>query len=202
MTPHTDEDKAAWDAMTLTEKQAQGIKCLRANGNLTKISDETLWAWIALAAEVRAVSELLDEARPVPVVTTIGLSPKVTATLTEMNLDLDLPSIKMAKIEARYRDEERFNKTTGEWEYVLLKDGTRKQETYYVVVWTDGIVHNRSRFASGAHCHACGKNIPSGRFVPVEAFDKKSSKLVSMWLGCDCAKNIFGIKDVGVEKSA
>lgn len=191
-----------FEALTDGERVARAVRLLRADGQLKKVSDEVILAWVALSQEVKAISALLDDARPAPVVTAIGLSPKVTATLTEMNLDLDLPSIKLAKIETRYRDEERYNKVTGEWEYVLNKDGSRKQESYYVVVWTDGIVHNRSRFASGNHCHACGKNIPSGRYVPVEAQDKKSGQLVSMWIGCDCAKNIFGIKDVGVEKSA
>jgi hypothetical protein len=94
-----------------------------------------------------------------------------------------------------------YNKLTAELEYALNKDGTRKQENYNVVVWSDGIIHGKSRFA-GNGCHACGKHIPSGRFVPVEAHDKKSNKTISLWLGCDCAKNIFGIKDIGVEKTA
>jgi hypothetical protein len=138
-----------------------------------------LGAWVALNWERREACELLDAARPLPVITPIGLSPRVTATLTECNLDLDLPSIRMAEIDPR----------TGE--RVMVRE--------YFVAWTKGIVHGRSRFAHGG-CEACGKSIPSGRFVPVEAHDKARNELVSMWLGCDCARNIFGIKDVGIGK--
>lgn len=201
MTPHDAKDKKAWDAMTLAEKQAQGIKALRAAGGLAKVSDEVLSAWLALTTQVRAVRDFLDAARPAPKVTAIGLSPKVTATLKEMNLDLDLPSIKPAKIEPRQRDAWFFKKDTGESYRKKLKDGSWEQETYYVVVWTDGIVHYQSRFGGTGNCEACNKNIPSKKFVPVEAFDKKSNKLISLWLGCDCSRNIFGIQDVGVEKS-
>ena len=165
-----------------------------------KLSLEVVKAWAALCNERFDACDILDEARPLPVITAIGLSPKVTKTLTECNLDLDLPSIKMAKLEARERPAFKWNKKTEKSEPVMCDDGTQATETYYVVVWSDGIEHNMSRFCGG--CQACGKNIPSGRYVPIEAQDKKSGKLISMWLGCDCAKNIFGVKDIGVERAA
>jgi hypothetical protein len=184
-----------------------------------KPTDEQIKAWLALCAEKDAAVELLNDARPLPRITPIGLSPKVTKTLTECNLDLDLPSIKMAKIEPRQRPAFKWTKKKvpvvperkDPWTGLVLTqeindklvpafgaDGKRLMETYYIVAWSKGIVHNQSRFVSG--CQACGKHIPSGRFVPIEAKDKKSGKLISMWLGCDCAANIFGIKDVGIEK--
>jgi hypothetical protein len=154
-----------------------------------------LGAWVALNWERREACELLDAARPLPVITPIGLSPRVTATLTECNLDLDLPSIRMAEI--AFRMVPAFNK-----DGVPLFDkrtGERVMRRQYYVKWSEGIAHGRSRFAHGG-CEACGKSIPSGRFVPVEAHDKARNELVSMWLGCDCARNIFGIKDVGIGK--
>lgn len=181
-----------------------------------KASDEVIQAWVELCAEKDTAYELLDAARPLPRITAIGLSPKVTKTLQECNLDLDLPSIQMAKIEARKRPAFTWTKKKVEmpdrWGRMRMKevndklvpwfdkDGKRVMETYYVVVWSKGIVHGQSRFAGGG-CHACGKHIPSGRFVPIEAKDKKSGNLISMWIGCDCSANIFGIKDIGIEQN-
>lgn len=185
-----------YNAMTKAQRVIRGIKVFRDDGELKKVSDEVVLAWIALCVEYVEVADMLNAARPLPVVTAIGLSPKVTATLTEMNLDLDLPSIKPAKIETRYRD--RFDKNG---KPMFMKDGTRTQEPYHVVAWTKGIVHGASRFGKSGNCEACNKRIPSGRFVPVEAMDKKSGLILSLWLGCDCARNIFGIKDVGFKKT-
>lgn len=166
----------------------------RGNPIKLKVSDELIHAWVALCNEQVAAVAALDKARPVAVITPIGLSPKVTMTLTQCNLDLDLPTIRMAelvpkKIPAR---DKKGN---------LLVDSKGKQlmETIYVVKWSAGIAHNMSRFISG--CQACGKNIPSGRYAAIEVKDKKSGKLISMWLGLDCAANIFGVKDIGVERS-
>lgn len=154
-------------------------------------------SWAELCLEVYMSIDMLDKARPLPVITEIGLSPRVTITLKEMNLDIDLPSIKLAKIETRYRPA--FGPDLKP--IVDPVTGQQMMEPYHVVVWTPGIKHGRSRFA-GSGCEACSKHIPSGRFVPIEARDLKSGDLVSFWIGCDCAANIFGIKDVGVNKEA
>jgi len=181
-----------------------GIKTLREHpaGRSSKfnLSDEVIMAWYRLVKEKEAAKILLNEARPLPKITPVGLSPKVTTTLKECNLDLDLPSIKMAKIAFRFVQAKKYDEKKKEWLPVILKDGSYLLDKEYYVKWTEGIAHNRSRFASGCHCHACGKAIPSGRFVPVEAFDKKKSVFISMWLGCDCASNIFGIKDIGIKQ--
>jgi hypothetical protein len=152
-------------------------------------------SWNELCTQVARACKALDAARPKPVVTAVGLSPKVTATLQECNLDLDLPTIKPAKIsfyEKHARDD------AGELKFL---NGKPVMERVYYVDWTAGIKHNRSRFASGSGCHACGKSIPSGRFVPVEA-QCKNLGLVALWLGCDCARNIFGVKDAGIDRTA
>jgi hypothetical protein len=197
-----------------------GITSRKGEPAKYKPTDDQIKAWVALCEEKSAADELLDAARPLPRVTAIGLSPKVTKTLTECNLDLDLPSIQMAKIEPRQRPAFKWTKkrvpvvpevmdpytgkpATKEVNDKLVpafKNGKRVMETYYIVVWSKGIVHGQSRFWGNGGCEACGKQIPSGKFVPIEAKDKKSGKLISMWLGCDCAANIFGIKDVGIEK--
>lgn len=157
-------------------------------GELVKIpSDSVIAAWAGLCNARSELTAELNDARPAPRVTAIGLSPKVTATLTEMNLDLDLPSIRPAKIDSKMVPTDDLD-----------REGNPKFERVYFVSWTAGIAHGQSRFQDG--CHACGKHIPSRRFVPIEAMDKKSGKLISMWLGVDCARNIFGIKDDGIEK--
>lgn len=149
-------------------------------------------AWARLCIEKRMAVQELDVARPPPKVTAIGLSAKVTKTLKEMNLDIDLPTIKMAKINFWLRP--LFNKDGSP---SMGYDGKQRTERVYYVEWTPGIKHNMSRFNGGGHCEACGKHIPSCRFVPVEATCKRNG-LVSMWLGCDCAASIFGIKDQGI----
>lgn len=42
--------------------------------------------------------------------------------------------------------------------------------------------------ASGCHCHLCGKNIPSNRFVPVD-----DGAAHAMWVGEDCAAKILAV---------
>jgi hypothetical protein len=170
------------------------VECLRA----AKLSAALAAAWIQLIAEFKEASTLLDAARPLPRVTALGLSPKVTATLTECNLDLDLATIKPAKVD--YYKTQTLDAKTGAPVYHARKQ-TWTMERVYFVAWSEGIRHGRSRFA-GRGCHACGKTIPSGRFVPIEALDRQSGELVSMWLGCDCARNIFGIQDEGLRQPA
>jgi hypothetical protein len=160
------------------------------------LSAKLVQAWQDVCEAVHAACEMLDEARPKPVITAIGLSPKVTTTLKEMDLDIDLPSIRMAKID--YYGTQKWDEKKNAWKF--KQNGMPIMEHAYFVCWTKGIKHNMSRFAHSGGCEACGKHIPSGRFVPVEANCRKNG-LVSFWLGCDCARNIFGIKDLGLAKS-
>ena len=151
-------------------------------------------AWIYLCGVAHSLTEQLKAARPKPVVTAIGLSPKVTKTLTEMNLDIDLPSITPAEIEA-YKVQAR-DRVTGD--LMFAADGTTPiMQTFYRVKWTEGTQFGKSRFYAG--CQACGKPIPSRRYVPIEANCRKNGR-IGLWIGCDCAKNIFGVKDIGIEK--
>lgn len=159
-------------------------------------------AWSELKSSVYDACKELDLARPLPVVTEIGISATVTKTLKEMNLDIDLKTIKLAKIS--HRMEPRLNQTPSSPDFgkpFLDKEGKVIMERVYYVDWSKGIKHNQSRFADKPnHCHACGHKISSGRFVPIEAYDNNQGSVISMWLGCDCSKNIFGIKDIGIKK--
>jgi hypothetical protein len=159
-----------------------------------KISTELVLAWVALVLAVTDARAELDEGRPVPVVTAIGLSRKVTMTLQECALDIALPTIKPAKISfylEPWYDDQGVRK--------LDRKGQPAFERIYYVDWSEGVQHGRSRFKQG--CQACGKRIPSGRYVPIEA-TCRTQGLISLWLGCDCARNIFGVKDVGISRDA
>jgi hypothetical protein len=165
---------------------------------IKKLPLEFAKAWMELCNEKTLAIHELDRSRPLPVVTEIGLSLKVTKTMTEMNLDIDLSSVRMADLDFIWVDKRNLDTS----EIMYDRQGNAIKEKEYFVKWTPGIVHGQSRFYAGlSECEACGKNIPSGRFVPVEAHDKKHNRLVSFWLGCDCAKNIFGIKDSGVKRA-
>lgn len=155
-------------------------------------------AWVRLCNEKAAAFTKLNAARPLPKITAIGLSPKVTKTFQECNLDIDVNSIKLAKIEEREfqvqaRDKDNRPRFDEHGEPVMMT------MTIYIVVWTPGILFNKSRFAYN-DCQACGKAIPSRRLVPIEATCRKNG-LVALLVGCDCARNIFGVQDIGVERT-
>lgn len=154
----------------------------------SKITVKDIKDWITFLDQFHSAVHFLDELRPKTIYTKILLSPKVTKTLKEMNLDIDLQSIKVPEMK----------EVIGHY---LDKQGQKKTYTYHVPIWRKGTKHGMSRFSEFSYqCQACGKTIPSGRFVPVEAHDKKNDQLISLWLGLDCARNIFGVKDIGIDK--
>ena len=160
------------------------------------VKPEIVRAWIEVCREIHSAAKILDNARPKPKLTAIQLSPKVTKTLTEMNLDLDLSTIKPAeiiKIEYSEVHPVTFQPVN------LNRRGEVVTTVSYQVEWSKGISHGTSRF-SHCDCEACGKKIPSQLVVPVEVHDRKRDGLISLWLGRDCASNIFGVKDVGIKR--
>jgi len=160
--------------------------------NVYKPTDAQIQGWVELVAAARATFQELDEARPKPVITKIGLSPKVTKTLKEMNLDIDISTIKEPEIKF-YWWKKLDPKTM---KPMLDPRGKFIREKRFYVKWEKGTQHNMSRFAlKGDHCEACSKVIK--HFVPLEAKDNRSGKWVSLWVGMDCAKNIFGVKTLG-----
>lgn len=155
---------------------------------------EVARAWLRLMVAMREICADLDASRPLPVYTEIGLSPKVTATMQDIGLDLDLSSRRMAPIDSRWvqaRNPETF-------EPIFDANGSPRMIKVYFVKWPDGTVFGSSRFAD-RDCEACGKTIPSRSFVPI-LIDNKAGKPHGFWFGCDCARNIFGIKDVGIAR--
>jgi len=62
-----------------------------------------------------------------------------------------------------------------------------------VVQWAVGTKFD-SRFGGGHHCSLCAKDIPSGQFAPVTG--KGADGVIhGMWVGMDCARKFFGIKN-------
>lgn len=157
-----------------------------------KHSLEVIKAWIELCDEVKEARMRLDKYRTLPVITEIGVSPRVTRTLEEMNMSAVGYKVKLAELERHEEWIKVKNSKTGELVDFL--------NIWYTVKWTKGIQHRKSRFGMlSCNCEACGKRIPSGRFVAME-MHKDNGETFSMWVGTDCASNLFGIKDVGVER--
>lgn len=203
--PILDRSSKHYDVAYCLWRGYGGVTAYEVEMALSELSDKELKkcphslvrAWCELVELKNDAVIFLNMARRLPVVTGIGLSPRVTATLKEINLDLDLSSIKIAKMDFRMVPRLNANPKSPDYMKPLVnRDGSVIMMREYFVVWSSGIIHNMSRFTRG--CQACGKNIPSRRYVPIEAQDKKSGSLISMWVGCDCAKNIFGIKDDGI----
>lgn len=163
------------------------------------LSLEVLQAWGYLCTLKSTEFAALSSARPRPVITAIGASPRVTATLKDCNLDVDLSTIKPAEIEAFM-----VQARNKQGELTFDRDGAPVMEKSYRVKWSAGIVHNQSRFQGPCHCQVCGKFIPSRMFVAMEMTDRRSGRerLISMWVGRDCASTILGVEDVGVEREA
>lgn len=160
-----------------------------------KIEDDAVLAWVELCREKKKAFQLLDQARPAPVLTEIKLSPRVTKTLKEMKLNIELSSVRFPELK-RHEDIIEEKDTYGK----LVK----KKIVSYEVIWPIGTLHGKSRFSNifvgDCNCEACGKFIPSRKLVPLYAKDLNSNQFVSFWLGRDCASNIFGVKDIGVNK--
>lgn len=134
----------------------------------------------------------LDRTRPRPVFTPIGVSPTVTATLEAAGIwgSFSLSSIRPCPIT---------------WHEVESVDAEGRRTTRWVgrLEWPAG-TRFASRFAGrsagrsgGLPCHACGHAIYNPfNWVPV-VIDDAQKRPVGLWVGRDCAHNIFGIKTTG-----
>ena len=126
---------------------------------------------------LHAAMDKLDAARPAPVVTEMGASPTVTATL--QNLQLKPETLRVCEIE---------------WLRVQGEGGTS-----YVVgqlKWPEGTKFNAtgySRTANNHQCQACGHAIKNAfNWVPL-IVDSAAGVPHAMWVGKDCAQTLFGV---------
>lgn len=120
----------------------------------------------------------LDSTRPKPVFTSLGLSPTVTATLTEQ-LKLNVATVRFPE----FRDLWKEREINGKLVRVCIT----------IIVWPKGTMHGKSRFSGKSQCNACGHAIRNNmNWVPFLMDDAKGVPH-SFWVGRDCAKNIFNV---------
>lgn len=138
---------------------------------------------------------MLDRIRPKPVITSVGLSPRVTKTLQEMGLALDLSTVRVPPVE-KIGERPRIDENTGL--PAVTRYGKPIIDPIYKVMWSAGTQFGLSRFRD-SDCEACGKRIPSNLYVPIEVEGRSDGKPVHVGLlvGVDCAANIFGVRDKG-----
>lgn len=153
---------------------------------------ETARKFLGDFAALAALSKRLDDTRPLPVFTTLGVSPTLTSTLKSIGVDGSISTIRLCPI--RWETEE---------VRVPLKSGGFK--ICYVLVgypeWPANTVHNASRHSYGGNsvhqCHACGHAIKQpDNWVPI-IIDNAAGVPHSLWIGRDCSRSLFGIKMTG-----
>jgi hypothetical protein len=144
-----------------------------------------LEVWEALA--------VLDESRPIPEFTYLGVSPTLTATLEALKAE------KVTVCPLKFVRKVRFTHE-------------KEMQKYYVSVavlnWPEGTQHCTSRYQGtpqNQQCEACGHAIKNGyNWVPLILWGKDGVQR-SLWTGRDCAQRLYGIKMTGeleIEKVA
>jgi len=81
-----------------------------------------------------------------------------------------------------------------EWTWIEQEvNGTTVRVPVGRIIWPEGTRHGTSRYARGAsHCHACGHAIGNPyNWVPLVA--QTASGPASLWVGADCARNLFNV---------
>lgn len=136
--------------------------------------------FVADFTPVYALLDKLDATRPRPVFTALGLSPTVTATLTEQ-LKLDVKTLRFPPMEEQWI--ERKDAKSAEYKRIPI----------FIIKWPKNTRHNGSRFAKGNQCHACGHAIHNGFNWVAFLIDDNTGIPHSFWVGRDCAKNIFNV---------
>ncbi len=137
--------------------------------------------WAEHFAPVAEQLEALDATRPPPVIVMGSISRTVLNTVgTSMGVNLTtirLPEIVYVRCSGRN------------------KEGKRVYWSEPRIVWPEGTRHGCSRFAlsiTGQQCHACGHRIRNPfNWVPLVADTDDGP--VSLWVGSDCARNLFAV---------
>lgn len=136
-------------------------------------------------APVIALVKLLDRSRPARKVIFATLSPTVVKTFSDLGLsNINLASIREPEIK---------------WEWVegVNADGRTIRYMVGTILWPEGTKHHCSKFSAGSktgnrQCQACGHAIKNPyNWVPV-LVDDIAGTPYSLWIGRDCAKNLFG----------
>jgi hypothetical protein len=131
-------------------------------------------------APLREAMDRLDATRPVPQISYLGASPTVTATMERLGVVANMGTVRVCPME---------------WIEKEITDKAGKKSWIKVgrLVWPQGTVHNKSRFAcKTSNCHACGHAIKTNNWIPL-VVDQADGTPVSVWVGRDCAKTLFGV---------
>lgn len=149
---------------------------------------ETAAQWAEDFAPLAELVERLDATRPKPSYVVGKISPATFANVcSTMNLDLtsvEVPPMKMHRIEE-------------------MKDGKLVIRWHVEILWPEGTKHNQSKFAFGSktgnnQCHACGHAILNAfNWCPLVARPRKGGAPVALWVGRDCARNLFSVQMEG-----
>ncbi len=145
---------------------------------------ESILAFCRACQPVATLVKLLDNTRPKPVITSMGVSPTVTATITRLNLKPE--SVRVCPVEW--------------YEAKVLVNGKEQTQWKARLLWPAGTVHGASKFHAtkdNQQCQACGHAIKNPfNWVPL-LVDGVDGKTYSLWVGKDCSKKLFGIEIKG-----
>jgi hypothetical protein len=134
--------------------------------------------------EITSLMDRWDGTRPGVTFTHLGVSPTVTATLQ------GLEAVKVTVCPMEYKQVEEVNPETGKVVY----------KTIVRLLWPEGTVHGASRYHAtnnNFQCQACGHAIKNAfNWVPLILWDT-ANKPKSLWVGRDCARNLFNIEMTG-----
>lgn len=177
---------------TEVEDKLEALRSLRATKPSREQLDivETLESFYKGLLPVFNALEKLDSAAPPVKVYKVNvgdLSPTVKRNLTSHNLD---PAT------VRFPPIEQFQKTIQKKD----KDGVLREKIVSVIriLWPENTVHNVAHMRKGSglyhQCDACAHAIKNPfNWVPL-LVDNKNGIPYSMWVGQDCASNLFGYK--------
>lgn len=141
--------------------------------------------WVEAMAPVAAAIRKLDATRPVPTFTTLGVSPTVTRTLTDLGVAGTATTVRVCPI--RWEERQEVDQKTGRVRYFRV--GFLNPPA--------GTVFEASRHAHGSGCHACGHAIRNQyNWCPLLVDDAAGTPYLLM-VGRDCAQSLFGIKMTG-----
>lgn len=132
--------------------------------------------WVRDFAPIAKLLERLDATRPKPVVVMGSISPTVLANVGQA-MGIDFSTIESPPVE---------------WTWVQMEiKGKTVRVPVGEILWPEGTRHFTSRYSSGHQCEACGHGIKTNNWVPLLA--RTATGPVSLWVGRDCARNLFAV---------
>lgn len=139
--------------------------------------------------EIARLMRQLDDTRPKPVFTSIGLSPTVTETLRDTKLDLDITTVRSCPWKA-IKVQRTLTNGNVIWDWDLQLDWPKN-------TWFGMSRHAGASARGNRKCEACGHTILNPfNWVPILVDDNEKVPYAFI-VGRDCARSVFGIKVTG-----